>query len=159
MRRLLIVLAVLGTSCGPALSTPVASPQFAMYQYTVVVPTKPLTPNEQLHLVWEPRLIAGSVSGIADVQLCVALFGPWPTVEALKTAMSASEVRPSCPPSGAVIASETMRTTSNSGARFATDVIVPSAVGFYDVQQISISSAGGASSATSGGGIVEVRNR
>jgi hypothetical protein len=43
--------------------------------------------------------------------------------------------------------------------RLATDVIVPSAPGFYDVHQIVISSAGGATSATAAGGIIEVRNR
>lgn len=155
--RPLIALAVLSASCGPTLSTPVASTQFAQYQYTVALPTKPLSPNEQLHLVWEPRLAAGSSPVISDLQLCVAWFGPFDTVEALKTAMSASRAKPSCPPTGAVIASETMRTTSNSGVRFAADVIVPSAIGFYDVDQISIWSGVGGTSSTSSGGIIEVR--
>jgi hypothetical protein len=53
-----------------------------------------------------------------------------------------------------------MRTASNSGVPFAGDVIVPSAVGFYDVRQISIlSGSGGVENITSAAGIIEVRKR
>lgn len=97
---------------------------------------------------------------MSDLQLCVALFGPWMTVEELKTAMATAGSRPSCPPNGAIISTETLHTTSNSGARLATDLVVPSATGFYDVRQISINVEGGAaSSATSADGIIEIRKR
>jgi hypothetical protein len=159
VRTLLIVLAVLSSGCGAAASPPVSSVTYASYQYTVAVPTQPLAPNEVLHLVWEPKQAAGSASAISDLQLCVALFGPWDSVEALKKAMSGAEPRPSCPPDGAIAASDTIRTTSNSGARFTADLAVPSAPGFYDLHQISITSAGGATSTMRAGGIIEVRKR
>ncbi len=160
MRKLSIVVAVLlAASCGPLFSTPQASPQFAYYQYTVAIPTTPLAPNEQLHLVWEPHLAPGSATAVSAVRLCIALFGPWETVEALKTAMSAAGPGPSCPPKGAIVSSETMRTTSNSGARLATDLAVPSTPGFYDIHQISITGEGGDTSAVTAGGIIEVRGR
>lgn len=160
MRRLTIILAVLiGTSCGPVFATAPASPQFAYYQYTVAIPTTPLAPNEQLHLVWEPQLAPGRASAVSAVQLCVALFGPWETVGALKTAMSAAGAGTACPPKGAIVSSETLRTTSNSGARLTTELVVPSAPGFYDIDQISINGEAAATSATTGGGIIEVRSR
>jgi hypothetical protein len=160
VRRLLIVLIVLSTSCGPVFSTPQASPQFAYYQYTVATPTSPLAPNEQMHLVWEPRRTPGSAPTVYAMELCVALFGPWDTVEALKTAISAAGPGPLCPPKGAVLSSETIKTTSNSGARFVTDLVVPAATGFYDVHQISITSdSEGRTSATSAGGIIQVRTK
>ena len=159
MLRLSTVLAVLiSTSCGPFFATPQASPQFTYYQYTVAIPTTPLAPNEQLHLVWEPHLAPGSAAAVSALQFCVALFGPWETVAALKTAMSAAGPR-TCPPTGAAISSDTMSTMSNSGARLATNLVVPSATGFYDVHQIAITSVGESTSVTTAGGIVEVRSK
>lgn len=160
MLRLSTALAVLiSTSCGPFFATPQASPQFTYYQYTVAIPTTPLAPNEQLHLVWEPHLAPGSAAAVSGLQFCVALFGPWETVEALKTAMSAAGPRTFCPPTGAAVSSDTMNTTSNSGARLAADLVIPSATGFYDVHQIAITSEGGSTSVTIAGGIIEVRTK
>ncbi len=160
MLRLSTALAVLiSTSCGPFFATPQASPQFTYYQYTVAIPTTPLAPNEQLHLVWEPHLAPGSAAAVSGLQFCVALFGPWETVAALKTAMSAAGPGPVCPPKGAVVSTETLRTTSNSGVRLTTELIVPSAPGFYDIHQISISGEGTATSATTAGLIIEVRSK
>jgi hypothetical protein len=124
-----------------------------MYQYVVHVPTKPVTPNERLKLAWEPRLTSGTSPNIYEIQLCVALFGPWESVDALKKAMGPRDTR-SCPPPGALVAGETSRIASNSGARIATEVMVPSAPGFYDLRQISILSAGNSMSA---GAVIEVR--
>jgi hypothetical protein len=150
----LVVVAALGAGCAPVAPPQVGLTSYPFYQYTIAPPTEPVAPNEQLHLVWEPHLASDRQSAIADLQLCIALFGPWDTVEALKTAMS-NGVRPSCPPSGAVVASDPVRTTSASGARFTTDLLVPSAAGFYDLHQFSITSGG----STSAGGIIEVRKR
>jgi hypothetical protein len=122
--KLSAVLAVLiSTSCGPS-ATPQASPQFTTYQYTVAIPTTPLAPNEQLHLVWEPHLAPASTNAISALQFCIALFGPWESVAALKTAMAAAGPR-TCPPTGAAVSTDTMSTTSNSGARLATDLVAP----------------------------------
>jgi hypothetical protein len=124
-----------------------------MYQYVVQVPTKPVSPNERLKLAWEPRLASGTSASIYEIQLCVALFGPWESVDALKKAMGPRDTR-SCPPPGASVASETSRIASNSGTPMATEVIVPSAPGFYDLRQISIFSAGNSTSAAA---VIEVR--
>jgi hypothetical protein len=158
MRRLLIALALLGTACGPASS--VVEPRFPEYRYTIAIPTAPVAPDEELHLVWEPRLALGLATEVSTIELCVALFGPWESVDALKRAMSAAATGPSCPPKGAARSSDTMRTMSNSGARLATDLVIPSAIGFYDVRQIAITiGSGGSASAMAAGGIIEVRNR
>jgi hypothetical protein len=124
-----------------------------MYQYVLQVSTKSVSPNERLKLAWEPQLASRSSPGIYEIQLCVALFGPWESVDALKQAMATRDTR-SCPPTGASVASETERIASNIGARMTTEVVVPSAPGFYDLRQISIFSAG---NSTSAGSIIEVR--
>ena len=154
----MVVLALLISGCGPAASTP----QYVSYRYRLAMPTGPVTPNQLLRLAWEPQLGPQRDSPIADMQLCVALFGPWDTVDALKTAM-ASAVPAKCPPDGALVASDTIRTTSASGARFTADLTVPSAPGFYDLHQIAIDSAatayGGRGGSMSASGIIEVRKK
>jgi hypothetical protein len=122
-----------------------------MYQYVLDVPTKPVSPSERLTLTWQPRLAPQPSSTLFETQLCVALFGPWASVDALKK--SGTEAK-SCPPSGAVATSQTLRTASNSGAPMGATITVPSAPGFYDLRQIAVYGAG---HSTSGGGILEVR--
>jgi len=152
--RLLVSIVLLAVSCAPSSSpTPGPAQTYPMYQYVVQVPTKPLSPNERLKLAWEPRLASGTSSSIYELQLCVALFGPWESVDALKKAMATRDTR-SCPPLGATVASVTERVASNTGARMDTEVMVPSAPGFYDLRQISIFSAG---NSTSAGSVIEVR--
>jgi len=152
--RLVVSIAVLAVSCAPfGTSTLGPAQSYPMYQYVLQVPTRPVSPNQRLILNWEPKLAAESSSSVYDVQLCVALFGPWESVDALKQAMATRDAR-SCPPTGASVASETERIASNIGARMTTEVVVPSAPGFYDLRQISIFSAGGS---TSAGSIIEVR--
>ncbi len=124
-----------------------------MYQYVVQVPTKPVSPNQRLILVWEPRLASESSTSFYGMQLCLALFGPWESVDALKKAAT-YDSGATCPPTGAIATSQTLRTASNSGARMAADVMVPSAPGFYDLRQISISDSG---NSTSAGSVIEVR--
>ena len=151
--RLLILIAALVVSCAPFTSTPAPANSYPMYQYVVQSPTKPVSANERLKLAWEPQLASGSSTSIYEIQLCVALFGPWDTVDALKKAMTTRDTR-TCPPPGASVASETERVPSNTGARTATEIIVPSAPGFYDLRQISVFSAG---NSTSAGSVIEVR--
>jgi hypothetical protein len=141
------VIVLLAVSC-----TPVSTQRYPLYQYSLQAPTKPLSPNELLSLVWEPRLASEGSAGVTDIQLCVALFGPWETVEALKRA-AAPDTR-SCPPPGAIATSQTLRTSSASGARLAADIRVPSVPGFYDLLQISVYDPG---NSTSGGAVIEVR--
>jgi len=112
-----------------------------------------VSPNERLRLAWEPQLASGSSTSTYEIQLCIALFGPWESVDALKSAMATRDTR-SCPPVGASVASETQRIASNTGARIVTEVTVPTAPGFYDLRQISIMGAG---NATSAGSVIEVR--
>ena len=116
------------------------------------VPTKPVSPNEQLKLAWKAQLAAQPSSALFEIQLCAALFGPWETVEALKKA--APQDTRSCPPAGAIATSEIVRTASNNGAPQAATIKVPSAPGFYDLRQISVYGAG---NSTSAGSIIEVR--
>jgi len=123
-----------------------------MYQYVLEVPTKPASPNEQLKVAWKPQLAAQPSSELFEIQLCVALFGPWETVEALKKA--AQPDTRSCPPAGAIATSETVRTASNNGAPQAATIKLPSAPGFYDLRQISVYSQGDAWSA---GSVIEIR--
>ena len=123
-----------------------------MYQYVLNVPTRPVSPNERLTLTWEPKLAAQPSNSINEVQLCVALFGPWESVEALKGA--ATEETKSCPPNGAIATSPTLRTASANGSPLTAEIVTPSARGFYDLRQISVYDPG---NWTSAGSVIEVR--
>jgi hypothetical protein len=149
--RLLLSIVLLAMSCAPV-TTPTSTQRFPMYQYSLQFPTKPVSPNERVTLAWEPRLQSESSPSVYEIQLCVALFGPWQSVEALKNAPQPNTR--SCPPPGAIAMSETLRTPSNTGSPQAATITVPSAPGFYDVRQISVYSG---SSATSAGSVIEVR--
>lgn len=123
-----------------------------MYSYSLQFPTKPVSPNERMTLAWEPRLQPESSPSVYEIQLCVALFGPWESVEAMKKA--AQPDTRSCPAVGAVATSETARIASNNGQPQAADITAPSVPGFYDLWQISI--YGSANSARTGS-VIEVR--
>jgi len=123
-----------------------------MYQYVLEVPTKPVSPNERLKLAWKPQLASQPSSTLFDIQLCVALFGPWDSVDALKKA--APQDIKSCPPSGATTTSQTLRVASNAGDLLAAELTVPSAPGFYDLRQITVYDPGNSMSA---GAVIEVR--
>jgi hypothetical protein len=147
--RLLLAAVLLAVSCTPA-ATP--AQRFPVYEYVLQVPTKPVSPNERLTLPWEPRLAPQLSSDLFEIQLCVAVFGPWESVEALKK--SAPQDTKSCPPTGAIATSQMVRTASGGGARLAAEITAPSAPGFYDLRQISVYGAG---NSTSGGSVIEVR--
>jgi hypothetical protein len=149
--RFLLSIVLLAVSCAPAAQTP--TQRFPNYQYVLVVPTKPLTPNERLTLTWEPKLAEQPSSTLFEMRLCVALFGPWESVDALKKGMGTRDTK-SCPPGGAAATSPTVRTASATGAPLTTEIVAPSARGFYDLRQITVYDAGNSMSA---GGIVEVR--
>src|SRR6266540_5044842 len=97
-----ITIALLAVSCAPA----APAQRYTTYTYTVAVPTHLVGPNERLKLVWEPQLASPS-SERFEIRLCVALFGPWESVEALKRAVQPNTR--SCPPQGAIATSETAR--------------------------------------------------
>ena len=151
MTRLVLAITLLGAACAPVVTT-ASGQRFETYQYVLEVPVKPVSPNERLKLAWKPQLASQPSSALFEIQLCVALFGPWESVEALKKA--AQPDTRACPPVGAVATSETARVASNNGQPLAAIVTVPSAPGFYDLRQISIYGAGNSMSA---GSVIEVR--
>jgi len=149
----LILIAALVVSCSPfGAATPTSGQRYPMYQYVLVVPTRPVSPNEPLTLTWEPKLAAQPSSTLFEVQLCIALFGPWDSVEALKKA--ATQETRSCPPNGAIATSPTLRTASANGSPLTAEIVTPSARGFYDLRQISVYDA---SNSMSAGAVIEVR--
>jgi len=150
--RLLLIVA-LTVSCSPfSGARPTSGQRYPLYQYVLNVPMRPVSPNEQLTLTWEPKLAAQPSNSINEVQLCVALFGPWGSVAALKK--GAPQDTKSCPPAGAIATSQTLRTTSATGARLAAEITVPFAPGFYHLADITVYDAG---DSTSTGSVIEVR--
>lgn len=154
MWRLLCSAAILLVACTPA-ATPSPDPgRSVTYQYIAEFPKGPFAPGEVVQVDWVPKQSSTTGSDAYEVELCLGFFGPWDSVEALKS-QSQPMAKPACPPVGAKAAVETERTRSNTGARLTTHVIAPSAPGFYDVRQIVLT--GG--DATVAGSIVEVRAR
>jgi len=58
---------------------------------------------------------------------------------------------------GAVVSSGALRTRSDTGKPLAADLVLPRGSGFYDVRQIAVNGVEPTYSATSAGGVIEVR--
>lgn len=146
-------LVILTSACAPA-AVP-SGERSALYEYTMDAPTRTLGSGERLELTWKPRLVAGGASGVFDVQLCAALFGPFDGVDVLKKQMEALSPKPICPMAGAAVTTGPLRTTSSNSTPLSAEIVVPVTPGFYDLRQISITGT----NSTMAGGIVEVRPR
>jgi hypothetical protein len=156
MRALLVGCLVVASSCGPAAAPGNSSREgHALYHYLIDTPTRPLTAGDRIQLSWKPRLAASDASEVTDVVLCAALFGPFESADVLKKAMDGLSPKASCPMTGSAVATEPLRTPSNSDKSVATEITVPSRPGFYDFRQVAVTGT----SAMSGAGIIEVRPR
>jgi hypothetical protein len=157
LRRALVALvAVSITACAAA--APEVKITHPQYRYVPIFPAGPLPAGQPFHVTWTPQLVRMDAAEPYDVRLCIGLYGSFADPGALKEASSrSSATRPDCPPSGAVVSSGVLRTRSDSGAPLATDLVLPTAVGFYDVRQIEISGVDPAYSVTASGSLLEVR--
>ena len=112
-----------------------------------------------MHLVWTPELVRTDSPEPYEVRLCIGLHGPFENLSVLKESGSrTSAARPACPATGAVVASEVIPTRSDAGDAFNADLVLPGANGFYDLRQIAINGVEPTYSATSAGGIIEIRD-
>ena len=128
------------------------------YRYVGSYAQGPFAPGAAFHVDWIPELIRMDSAEPYEVRLCIGLFGPFENPSVLKESGSRSSgTRPDCPPTGAVVSSGALRTRSDSGKRVAADLVLPRASGFYDVRQIAVSGVEPTYSATSVGGVIEVR--
>jgi hypothetical protein len=125
-----------------------------------------LTAGDSLHLEWAPHPDPNYAMVTSDVTLCFAFFGPWPDAATVKRETQAvGSSLPSCPPAGAAVASENVRTTTAAGGRLKIDAPVPDRPGFYNLRQISLIGPATKADGTISGGsvsfdrIIEVRGR
>ena len=157
MRRVLAVIlifvSVAGCSVAPA--PQVLHPQ---YRYVASYAPGPFAPGAAFHVDWTPELIRTDSGDPYDVRLCIAVFGPFENASALKESGSRSSgTRPDCPPAGAVVSSGALRTRSDTGKPLAADLVLPRGSGLYDLREIVVNGVEPTSSATSAGGVIEVR--
>jgi hypothetical protein len=137
-----------------------AAPQVlhSEYRYVPGYAPGPFTAGAALHVVWTPELIRSASTEPYDVRLCIGLYGSFENPSALKEAASrSSAARPDCPPTGAVVSSGVLRTRSDTGHALGADLVLPREYGFYDVRQIAINGVEPTYSATSAGGVIEIR--
>lgn len=128
------------------------------YRYVTSYPLGPFTPGGAFHVDWIPELIRTDSAEPYDVRLCIGVFGPFDNASTLKESGSRSSgTRPDCPPPGAVVSSVALRTRSDSGKPLAADLVLPRVSGLYDVRQIAINGVQPTYSATSAGGVIEIR--
>jgi hypothetical protein len=128
------------------------------YRYLASYAPGPFTPGAVLHVVWTPELVRTDSAESYDVRLCVGVFGSFENPSALKESASRSSgARPDCPPTDAVVSSAALRTRSDTGNSLSADLVLPRGNGFYDVRQIAINGVEPTYSATSAGGIIEIR--
>ena len=157
MRRVLaaILIFVSLAACSVAPGPQVLHPQ---YRYVASYAPGPFAPGAALHVDWTPQLLRTDSAEPYDVRLCIAVFGPFESASALKESGSRSSgTRPDCPPTGAVVSTGAQRTRSDTGKPLAADLVLPRGSGFYDVRQIAINGVEPTYSATSAGGVIEVR--
>ena len=141
--------------CSAAPTPQVLHPE---YRYVASYASGPVTAGAALHLVWTPELIRTDSAEPYDVRLCIGVFGSFENASALKESASRSSgTRPDCPPAGAVVSSGVLRTRSDTGNSLGADLVLPAVNGFYDVRQIAINGVEPTYSATSAGGIIEIR--
>ena len=150
----LLVMTLAGCSAAPL--PRVLHPE---YRYVATYAPGPFTGGATLHLVWTSELVRMDPAEPYEIRLCIGLYGPFENLSVLKESGSKSSgTRPACPASGAVVASEVIPTRSDAGDAFNADLVLPGANGFYDVRQIAISGVDPTYSATSAGGIIEIRD-
>jgi hypothetical protein len=147
--------AALVSSCN---SLPVPSHSAASFRYELSPATDTVMVGEPLHYEWVPRADPNYETGTADVTLCFGLFGPWPDAATVKREFSASQTA-ACPPPGAAVASQSVRTTSSAGARLKADAAAPAIPGFYNLRQVNIFQAGSRGGSMTFDRVVEVRAR
>jgi hypothetical protein len=138
-----------------AACAPVGTPaRFVTYQYAAVVPVGPFAPGDVVSVEWVARELSTDKPDAYEIELCTGLFGPWDSVQALKN-QNQPMARPACPLTDAKVPSQIARARSNIGERLTTQLVAPSAPGYYDLRQIVVT--GG--NASVGGSVVEVRAR
>lgn len=155
---LLIAAALVGGCDGLAPQATQASQTVPSFRYELSPATDVLTAGEALHYEWAPHPDPNYATKTADVTLCFGLFGPWPDAATLKREFSAPQTA-ACPPPGATVASESVRTTSSAGTRLTVVAPGPPLPGFYNLRQINIFSAGLSGGSLSFDRVVEVRAR
>lgn len=159
-----VVVAAVLTACTALTPTP-ASPRVPSFSYQLEPMPEVLTVGEPLRFEWAPHPDPNFTTKTADLTLCIAIFGAWSDVATLKREGAALDGRPTCPPTGAVAISETVRATTAGGPRLTAAAPALSRPGFYNVRQIMIfgpvpTDAGSVSSGSqSADRIVEVRAR
>lgn len=154
----LLIAAALVSGCN-GLALPQASQTVPSFRYELSsATTEVLTAGEAVHYEWVPHADPNYATGTADVTLCFGLFGPWPDAATVKREFSASQAA-ACPPLGATVASDSLRTTSSAGTRFKGDTPGPAIPGFYNLRQINIFRAGSRGGSMSFDRVVEVRAR
>lgn len=157
MRLVLAVILffVSASGCSAAPAPQVLHPQ---YRYVASYPPGPFTAGAAFHVEWIPELVRTDSAEPYDVRLCIGLFGSFENASALKESGSRSSgTRPDCPPAGAVLSSGVLRTRSDTGNSFRADLVLPGVNGFYDVRQIAINGVEPTYSASSSGGVIEIR--
>jgi len=128
------------------------------YRYVASYASGPFAPGAAFHVDWTPELIRTDSGEPYDVRLCIGAFGPFENASALNESGSRSSgTRPDCPPAGAVVSSGALRTRSDTGKPLAADLVLPRGSGLYDLRQIVVNGVEPTYSATSAGGVIEVR--
>jgi len=162
------VLVLLGAALGACSgSLPIAAtPSVPSFSYQLEPIAEVLTASDSLHLEWVPHPDPNYTTLASDVTLCFAFLGPWPDAATVKReTMTLGSSLPTCPPAGALVTSQNVRTTTAAGARLKIDASVPDRPGFYNLRQISLVGPTSYSNCCSRGGsmtadrIVEVRVR
>lgn len=145
--------AVLSTACGAA-STPLTVAKPIVYQYAFVTPTGDHRAGEWLTLVWKATPTQQRADAPPHARLCVALAGPYETVEALKRQATDARTCPVTAP-GVIVATATLDADPRRPDDVTQDLVLPASLapGFYNVINVDVTAPG---NSMSGAGIIRI---
>lgn len=145
--------AVLSIECGAA-SPPVTVAKPVVYQYAFVAPAGDHRAGEWLTLVWKATPTTQRADAPPHARLCVALAGPYDTVESLKRQASDARTCPVTGP-GVVVATATLDADPVRPDDVTGDLVLPASLapGFYNVINVIVMAPG---NSMSGAGIIRI---
>lgn len=148
---------VLGLLLGVACATAVPSLKPTVFTYNLVGVTGDHHPGERLVVVWKATATAERADAPPPVRLCLALAGPYATVEEAKATPFATG---SCPVGGAQVVARSVMTDADPAKSedVTQELVAPASLapGYYQFIGVRVSGTGKPTSAASGAGIVRI---
>ncbi len=153
----LLALLLSGCTAAPGSPTPPAAAKPLVYTYVFASPSGVHRPGEWLSLTWKATPTTEHADAPPRARLCVALAGPYPSVEELKRDPIPSRT---CPVTGGrvVVTSATTEADPARPGDITQDLVVPAslALGYYQVISVHVFGPAEPANVASGARIIRI---